>query len=604
MNVTEWFAAITRDDEAVVAAHASRFARAIDENGDSGLMQAAAANSERCAEILARLEAGMRNARGETAMEIAIKTHSIGCVKVLADLEGSLPFSNGELPLPAAIRFSVLEALPFLTPQYKFLRDGEGRTPLDLAAQLGSLAAIQTLVVTGQPYPQENIDSAMEYARAAGQMAAVKGIPSIVSRYLCSINAQRLAGAPTLLGEASNHSSIAIRTASEIAMAKAECSARMADESSKSATSSLRSSSSSLDGELVTIPAQELAPMQQPIQVDLPRPIGITQNADLELQSAQTKILALEAEMRSLRAQNESLRTQVMTPSGLETSQLATSTPQAFTSPHDRVATTFFNDMLLSTQAPTSFATPTRDGRQASRSTSRSAYAHVRSHYGRGYMASPSRVGGMKQAAIRECRALTRAISVQPTPRPAESELILAVKSGDLPRARAFLVEQACEQDPQGRTALMHAIERNQTAIIRDLVLREAGIQDKVGITGMMIAARLNQPLTVASLITHEQRLQRTTDGWTALMIAASAGNIDCVDILAKYEAGLRNTEGTTALIEAIKNDKRRCAIYLWAYEGSIPDGDGTSPREWAVRFDRTIILAYMDRTPLVPFAP
>lgn len=253
-------------------------------------------------------------------------------------------------------------------------------------------------------------------------------------------------------------------------------------------------------------------------------------------------------------------------------------------------------------QSPYSTMSPTRSGRSASRSKSRSV---SRSHYGKNYKpevrprANSSGVVRSDSARTSQLKPdmLIPPISQRRTQPGAagDSDLIVAVKNGDIVKFRKYLPTQTRMVDSRGRTALMHAVDRNNTLMITELCNKEAGVQDADGTTALMIAAALNLPQAVAMLVSHEKRFTKRIDGSTALMAAAANGNIDCVDILARHEKGIQAKDGSTALIHAIRNNRRRCACMLWPFEHTIADSDGMSPHDWAQKFNRQEILKVVD---------
>lgn len=257
-------------------------------------------------------------------------------------------------------------------------------------------------------------------------------------------------------------------------------------------------------------------------------------------------------------------------------------------------------------QAPYDTMSPTRSGRSASRSKSRSTSRSAsRSHYGRNYkpeVKPRANSSGVAQSDSARTSQLKPDMLIPPVVQRrvqpgavGDSDLIIAVKNGDIVKFRKYLPSQARMVDSRGRTALMHAVDRNNTLMITELCRKEAGVQDADGTTALMIAAALNLPQAVAMLVSHEKRFTKRLDGSTALMAAAANGNIDCVDILARHEKGIQAQDGSTALIHAIRNNRRRCACMLWPFEHMIADRDGMSPRDWAQRFNRQEILKVVD---------
>ncbi|EFO61934.1 Protein 21.1 [Giardia lamblia P15] len=257
--------------------------------------------------------------------------------------------------------------------------------------------------------------------------------------------------------------------------------------------------------------------------------------------------------------------------------------------------------------APCSIQSPSRSDRASSRSRSRSSSRSTsRSHYGRNYRPEVKPRTNSASNVARSDSARTSQFKPEMLIPPVsqrrlqpgvagDTDLITAVKNGDIIKFRKYLPHQTRQVDSRGRTALMHAVDRNNTLMITELCNIEAGIQDADGTTALMIAAALNLPLAVSMLVSHEKRFTKRIDGSTALMAAASNGNIDCVDVLARHEKGIQAHDGSTALIHAIRNNRRRCACLLWPLEHAIADRDGVSPRDWAKRFNRQEILKVVD---------
>ncbi|MBO7454734.1 MAG: ankyrin repeat domain-containing protein [Alphaproteobacteria bacterium] len=126
----------------------------------------------------------------------------------------------------------------------------------------------------------------------------------------------------------------------------------------------------------------------------------------------------------------------------------------------------------------------------------------------------------------------------------ADPQLIRAVESNDIQRIKSLLKQKVNidDQDNNGKTALIHAVEKGNIEIIRELI-NYGKLQSALKVT--------TQGLSYADLN------KQDNNGWTALMYAVENGNKEIVKILKNVtaNANLQNKQMKTALMIAVEKE-------------------------------------------------
>jgi ankyrin repeat protein len=133
-----------------------------------------------------------------------------------------------------------------------------------------------------------------------------------------------------------------------------------------------------------------------------------------------------------------------------------------------------------------------------------------------------------------------------------EKTLFAAAENGDVAFIKGYRGDVDAADDI-GRTALMYAAERGQTAAVKALLKAKANINaaNKYGWTALMFAADNGRTETLKALLAAKADANAAdNEGTTALMLAALKGKPDMVKALleAKAEVNAVNKKGWTPL--------------------------------------------------------
>lgn len=144
-----------------------------------------------------------------------------------------------------------------------------------------------------------------------------------------------------------------------------------------------------------------------------------------------------------------------------------------------------------------------------------------------------------------------------------ETNLIAAIKQGDVARARTLLQQRADAnvKDPDGTTALHWAVQRDQVEIIDALLSggADAKVLNRYGLSPLLVACELGNVQVIDKLLRAGANPNSATPGGeTALMIAARTGKVAAVKRLMAAGADINAKEqlrGQTALMWAAAED-------------------------------------------------
>lgn len=143
-----------------------------------------------------------------------------------------------------------------------------------------------------------------------------------------------------------------------------------------------------------------------------------------------------------------------------------------------------------------------------------------------------------------------------------KTALMFAAERGHLDAVKLLLEEAKTKMITtdwrNGYTALMLAAKYNKVSVCECLLSRERGMRNKADWTALMIAAQANSIDAARVLFTEEAGMLllsgETTTCKTAMMIAAEYGRHEVVQLLLPYEAGKQTSEGRSALMFAAAN--------------------------------------------------
>lgn len=106
--------------------------------------------------------------------------------------------------------------------------------------------------------------------------------------------------------------------------------------------------------------------------------------------------------------------------------------------------------------------------------------------------------------------------------------------------------------DANGETALMKAVRRRDTAIVKILAPHEHSWANPEGYTALMLAA-LNDAEDLCKILLSYESAYTLADGTTALMLAAVNGSLNALELLLPYLADCRDHQNQTALTRAVE---------------------------------------------------
>ena len=165
------------------------------------------------------------------------------------------------------------------------------------------------------------------------------------------------------------------------------------------------------------------------------------------------------------------------------------------------------------------------------------------------------------------------------------SELHIAVRAGDLEKARALLSSgaSATERDPLGGTALHDASWSGHVGLITLLIESGAGVDaehTETGSTPLHYAVITNHAEAAALLLRHGANVHaKSRSGATALHLAANRGYTSVVELLLERGAAadLADAGGNTPLLEAAWKGHVAVAELLLAKGAKANDSNRTS---------------------------
>lgn len=144
-------------------------------------------------------------------------------------------------------------------------------------------------------------------------------------------------------------------------------------------------------------------------------------------------------------------------------------------------------------------------------------------------------------------------------------------------------------RDSQGVTALMTAVIKGHTDIVRYLLSKNADInaKDQDGKTALMKAAEITNPLMAKILIENQANVNlKDVYGNTALMKAISKNNTEIVKLLLnnKSDVNAKGYNNMTALMNAAGIGNKEIIMLLLNYKANINDRDDNykTALEWA----------------------
>lgn len=146
--------------------------------------------------------------------------------------------------------------------------------------------------------------------------------------------------------------------------------------------------------------------------------------------------------------------------------------------------------------------------------------------------------------------------------------LMYAAEHGHDAIVSLLINKEARMLNKQHRTALMLAIDYEQRKCCEILARYEQGNIDKDGRTALIRAVFTGDTELVQLCINEATYIQ--PNGKTALIIAMERGLNKIVEVLGPYEAACKDNEGDTALIWAVKNGKTKYQPYLTSAEGLL----------------------------------
>ncbi|TNJ27829.1 Ankyrin repeat protein 1 [Giardia muris] len=636
-----WFSAIKQRNFDVVAQNISSHARCLDPEGNTGLMLAVLRRDVGLVELLAPHEYGIANARGETALIMAVRAGFVEGVQALARLEARFKSRDGLPPLHIAVQRDDPACIRLLLPYSADQLSTAGESALDVAVTGHKLSAALCLLSDSGMYGPDDVTRAVALANSAGDYELAGRLQAWLASYLSSMGqgqastagsgnppapaayAADRARTPPVGGLSGSQAPagghpISPHVAPYNPTASAR-SPRMRQSTLPGAGSGTGASASrypaSAGGVMTgnvsrqdeTISKFQLTPNPLSGQPRTGQPLRSTEmEATLFARPPGTdafeylrfkKCLA-EAETRpASRAVSRSSSALTTTlnrsnsgykRSGSRGNRLAASIANP---PHERLAYPTTNALAQSATAYRTAGTPERSGGfYDSRTLRPTTHYYNLNVVGGTQLQNYSYVDALPDQ--RRTHARYGPIAGYDAPNVERSCISTAIYE----RAPADDVAFGQFKDPS-LTDLMKGAKLGKLSLVQARAAEQAMLRSATGRTALIYAAQRNFVALVEVLRTHEARAYDDL-GYTALMYAAAFGHRDCVQELVDFEAGYqRELDGATALMAAAANGHAACVRILAPAEAGISAQNGTTALMLAIKYNRTecvqILLPY-----------
>lgn len=167
-NYLQWFRACETGDVEAIMEALPTYAKKKNSRGDTALILACKRGDRRMTKLLAPIEHGVCNDRGENAILTAIRYDQPGCVSDMCMYEIATRLKDGSTPLHFAAAMESLSSIVLMHGALKRARDSAGMTPFELACSLGKTESVKKLIELGSHISKHDAARAIKIAKDHG----------------------------------------------------------------------------------------------------------------------------------------------------------------------------------------------------------------------------------------------------------------------------------------------------------------------------------------------------------------------------------------------------------------------------------------------------
>ncbi|EFO62668.1 Protein 21.1 [Giardia lamblia P15] len=167
-NYLQWFRACEVGDIDAIVEALPAYAKRKNSRGDTALILACKRGDRRITKLLAPIEHGICNDRGENAILTAIRYDQPGCVSDMCMYEIATRLKDGSTPLHFAAAMESLKSIVLMHGALKRARDSAGMTSFELACSLGKTESVKKLIELGSHISKHDAARAIKIAKDHG----------------------------------------------------------------------------------------------------------------------------------------------------------------------------------------------------------------------------------------------------------------------------------------------------------------------------------------------------------------------------------------------------------------------------------------------------
>lgn len=167
-NYLQWFRACEVGDIDAIVEALPTYAKKKNSRGDTALILACKRGDRRITKLLAPIEHGICNDRGENAILTAIRYDQPGCVSDMCMYEIATRLKDGSTPLHFAAAMESLRSIVLMHGALKRARDSAGMTSFELACSLGKTESVKKLIELGNHISKHDAARAIKIAKDHG----------------------------------------------------------------------------------------------------------------------------------------------------------------------------------------------------------------------------------------------------------------------------------------------------------------------------------------------------------------------------------------------------------------------------------------------------
>lgn len=167
-NYLQWFRACETGDIDAIREALPTYAKKKNSRGDTALILACKRGDRRITKLLAPIEHGICNDRGENAILTAIRYDQPGCVSDMCMYEIATRLKDGSTPLHFAAAMESISSIVLMHGALKRARDSAGMTSFELACSLGKTESVKKLIELGSHISKHDAARAINIAKEHG----------------------------------------------------------------------------------------------------------------------------------------------------------------------------------------------------------------------------------------------------------------------------------------------------------------------------------------------------------------------------------------------------------------------------------------------------